>query len=107
MLTVIGFLFGAWVVWGYLRRRSSPTSLVVFTPRKRWALTLAQPMVDATGMTGFFDPETTYFADQARDTLRLRCSTRSAFAATPATMKFATTLTPPWNASGFVSTCMA
>lgn len=70
MLTVIGLLFGAWLVWGYLRRRPSPTSLVVFTPRKRWALTLAQPMVDATGMTGFFDPETTYFADQAKDTLR-------------------------------------
>ncbi|UCZ84022.1 DUF1266 domain-containing protein [Pseudomonas sp. L5B5] len=70
MLTIIGLLLGAWLVWGYVRRAPSGTSLVIFPPRKRWALTLAQPMVDATGMTGFFDPATTYFADQARNTLR-------------------------------------
>ncbi|MDP9527194.1 DUF1266 domain-containing protein [Pseudomonas protegens] len=69
MMTVIAVAFGAWLVWRYYRRQS-PTSLVVFTPRKRWALTLAQPMVDATGMTGFFDPETTHFMDQAKSTLR-------------------------------------
>jgi len=29
-----------------------------FKPRKNWALSLAQPMVDAVQMTGFFDVET-------------------------------------------------
>ncbi|MEN5090089.1 DUF1266 domain-containing protein [Pseudomonas protegens] len=69
MMTIIAVAFGAWLVWRYFRRQS-PTSLVVFTPRKRWALSLAQPMVDATGMTGFFDPETTHFMDQAKASLR-------------------------------------
>nr|BFD43742.1 DUF1266 domain-containing protein [Pseudomonas sp. FFPRI_1] len=69
MMTIIALLIGAWLVWRYLHRQP-PTSLVVFTPRKRWALRLAQPMVDATGMTGFFDPDTTHFMDQARDSLR-------------------------------------
>lgn len=69
MMTIIVVLFGAWVGWR-LYRRPPATSLVVFTPRKRWALTLAQPMVDATRMTGFFDPDTTHFMDQAKSTLR-------------------------------------
>ncbi|AQT11438.1 DUF1266 domain-containing protein [Pseudomonas protegens] len=69
MMTVIVVLFGAWLGWRHFRRPSG-TSLVVFTPRKRWALTLAQPMVDATGMTGFYDPDTTHFMDQAKSTLR-------------------------------------
>lgn len=69
MMTAIVVLFAAWLGWRHFHRPAS-TSLVVFTPRKRWALTLAQPMVDATGMTGFFDPDTTHFTDEAKSTLR-------------------------------------
>ncbi|NBF02712.1 DUF1266 domain-containing protein [Pseudomonas sp. Fl5BN2] len=69
MMTIIALLFGAWLVWRYFRRQP-PISLLMFTPRKRWALTLAQPMVDARGMTGFFDPDTTHFMDQAKTSLR-------------------------------------
>ncbi|MGC5701277.1 DUF1266 domain-containing protein [Pseudomonas sp. NFXW11] len=69
MFTLLLILVGAWIGWRSFTRPNS-SSLLVFKPRKRWALTLAQPMVDATGMTGFFDPDTTHFMDQAITTLR-------------------------------------
>lgn len=58
-------LLGGLVLW-WAYRRLRPARSAVFTQRKQWALTLAQPMVDATGMTGFFDPATDRLTENAR-----------------------------------------
>lgn len=68
-MTPLVILFATWFgIWYWRRKRNTSTSS--FSPRKQWALTLAQPMVDATGMTGFFDPGTDHFADTAKLSLR-------------------------------------
>lgn len=57
-INVFYLLLGAFVLWR-VYRFLRPKRPAVFTPRKQWALTLAQPMVDATSMTGFSTPPRT------------------------------------------------
>ena len=70
-MSVFYLLLGAFVLWR-VYRFLRPKRPAVFTPRKQWALTLAQPMVDATSMTGFFNPASDHMTDAARALFRVQ-----------------------------------
>jgi len=64
-MTIIAVLLGAWLVWRYFRRRPA-APVAVFAQRRQWGLMLAKPMVDATDMSGFFDPRCDSFQDNTK-----------------------------------------
>ncbi len=65
-ILIITILCLSW--WSFRKPRAVAAS--PFTQRKQWALTLSQPMVDAQGLTGFYDPGTTAFTDQTLAQIR-------------------------------------
>ena len=56
------------IVWRIRRPPALPEK--AFTQRKHWALMLSQPMVDAVGLTRFYDAGTTGFVEQIQAALR-------------------------------------
>lgn len=72
MLAVL-LAFGALALWALLalrRRLVSDAPKASFSERKRWALALAQPMVDALNFKNFFDPECGALEESSQARLR-------------------------------------
>jgi len=69
MPTWLKILLAVVVLWRVVRY-FRPAKQAAFTPRKHWALALAQPMVEATGLTGFMSPATTALNEETRKLLR-------------------------------------
>ena len=69
MPTWLKILLAVVVLWRVVRY-FRPAKQAAFTPRKHWALALAQPMVEATGLTGFMSPATTALNEETRKLFR-------------------------------------
>lgn len=69
MMTLLKILLAVFVLWRVFRF-FRPAKQATFSPRRHWALALAQPMIEATGLTGFFSPETTALNDETRAQFR-------------------------------------
>lgn len=68
MLTILIVVSLCLSWWSFRKPRA--VAAPPFTQRKLWALKLSQPMVDAQGLTGFYDSDTTTFADQTLAQIR-------------------------------------
>ncbi len=66
MTAIVIFLLIFLVLWFVIRPRTGVEPIQRFSERKHWALSLAEPMVNAIGMTGFYDPATHCFEDKSK-----------------------------------------
>ncbi|MGM3273590.1 DUF1266 domain-containing protein [Ralstonia sp. 24A2] len=69
MPTWLKILLAAYVLWRVVKH-FRPAKRAAFTPRKHWALALAQPMLETTGLTGFMSPVTTELNEETRKLFR-------------------------------------
>ena len=70
MTAIVVFLLIITVLWYAIRPRTRVEPVQRFSERKHWALSLAEPMVKAVGMTGFYEPTTHCFADESKTMFR-------------------------------------
>ncbi len=61
---------GGYLIWRIARSMYRNYARSVMT-RRQWALILAQPMIDAVGMSGFFDPDTPNLGKEAQALFRI------------------------------------
>ncbi|MDD1001368.1 DUF1266 domain-containing protein [Pseudomonas sp. TNT2022 ID642] len=66
MFLLITVVVSGWLLWRAFRPRGAS----LFSQRKHWSLLLAQPMVDAMAVEGFYSPACDHFTEQSQTILR-------------------------------------